>query len=126
MSAVLTSPTNNGNGSKPQVQTTDWLKQTVQQFFSSFNWDDRPPEVQEMRAAFQADDSEPLSLKLTVSQFFGAINWEGTRCFTDTARVAPPVDTELNADLTFMEDMSAIDGSPDDDGFTLDDFSGLF
>jgi hypothetical protein len=113
------------NGSKPHVEKSAWLQQTVQQFFNGFNWEDQPPEIQKLRAAFQANDTEPLSLRLTVSQFFGSINWEGNqaRCFADTARVATPIDSEL----TFIEDLSAIDvPNPDDDGFTLDDFSDLF
>jgi hypothetical protein len=113
MSPVLT-PT---NGSKPHVESHDWLQQTVRQFFNGFNWDDRSPEVQELRAVQATGDAEPLSLTLTVSQYFGAINWEGNQA------IAQPVDHEL----TFIEDISMID-IPDnsDDGFTLDDFSGLF
>lgn len=112
MNPVLT-PT---NGSKPKVETSAWLQQTVQQFFSGFNWEDQPPEIQELRVASQADDAEPLSLKLTVSQFFGAINWEGNQAIASST----------HAELTF-EDLSAIDApNPDDDDFTLDDFSGLF
>lgn len=113
MSPVLT-PT---NGSKPHVDTPTWLQKTVQQFFNGFNWEDQPPEVQELRAASQSGSAEPLSLKLTVSQFFDSINWDGNR-----AIAAPP-----STDLMFTEDVSAIDTpSSDDDGFTLDDFSGLF
>lgn len=105
------------NGSKPHVETSAWLQQTVQQFFNGFNWEDQPPEVQELRAASQADNAEPLSLKLTVSQFFGAINWDGS---WTTALPTHP-------ELTFPVDLSAIDvPNPDDDGFTLDDFSDLF
>lgn len=111
MSPVLT-PT---NGSKPHVDKSSWLQQTVQQFFNGFNWEDQPPEVQELRAASQADNAEPLSLKLTVSQFFGSINWEGNHAIA----------TPTHPELTF-EDLSAIDIPPDDDGFTLDDFSDLF
>ena len=104
------------NGSKPHVETSTWLQQTVQQFFNGFNWEDQPPEVQELRAAAQADNAAPLSLKLTVNQFFGAINWDGNRA------IALPT----HAELSFPEDLTAIDVPPDDDGFTLDDFSGLF
>jgi hypothetical protein len=114
MSPVLT-PT---NGSKPHVESHDWLQQTVRHFFNGFNWDDRSPEVQELRAVQATGDAEPLSLTLTVSQYFGAINWEGNQA------IAQPVDHEL----TFIEDISMIDipDDSDDDGFTLDDFSGLF
>jgi len=113
MNPVLT-PT---NGSKPRVESISWLQQTVQQFFNGFNWEDHPPEVQELRAASQANDAEPLSLKLTVSQFFGSINWDGN----------PAIAPSIHAELTFTEDLSEIEApNPDDDGFTLDDFSGLF
>jgi hypothetical protein len=104
------------NSSTLHMETTIWLQQTVQQFFSSFNWEDQLPEVQELRAASQADHAEPLSLKLTVSQFFGAINWEGNHAIA----------TPINSELTFIKDRLAIDILPNDDGFTLDDFSNLF
>lgn len=114
MNLVLT-PT---NGSKPHVETSDWLQQTVQHFFNGFNWEDQPPEVQELRAAFQADDA-PLSLKLTVSQFFGSINWQGDRPIA-------AIESEITFMEDLMEDLSAIDIPSPDDDFTLDDFSGLF
>jgi hypothetical protein len=107
------------NGSKPHAETRPWLQKTVRQFFSNFNWEDQPPEVQEIRTAFQADASEPLSLKLTVKQFFGAINWEGNAIAASNAASPTP-------ELTFTDDISEIKLDGDNDGFTLDDFSGLF
>ncbi|NJR39230.1 MAG: hypothetical protein HC781_10875 [Leptolyngbyaceae cyanobacterium CSU_1_4] len=111
--SLLLAPT---NGSKPHVEKSSWLQQTVQQFFQGFNWEDQPAEVQQLRAAAQADNAAPLSLKLSVSQFFGSINWEGNRS------IALPT----HPDLPLTEDLLAIDAPPKDDGFTLDDFSGLF
>jgi hypothetical protein len=103
--------------SKPHMEKSAWLQQTVQQFFSGFNWEDHPPEVQELRAASQADDAEPLSLTLTVSQFFGTINWEGNHAIA----------TPTHSELTFIENLSAIAvPNSNDDDFTLDDFSDLF
>jgi hypothetical protein len=104
------------NGSKAHAETSPWLQQSVRQFFGGINWEDQPPEIQELRTAVQAGNAEPLSLKLTVNQFFGAINWEGV-----DAIAAPP-----EPEFTSMEDISAIKLNDDDDGFTLDDFSGLF
>jgi hypothetical protein len=103
------------NGSKPHAEARPWRQQTVRQYFSSFNWEDQPPEIQEIRTAFQADSTEPLSLKLTVKQFFGAINWEGD------AIAAKP-----DPEPTVLEDISEISFDSGDDDFTLDDFSGLF
>jgi hypothetical protein len=103
------------NGSKAHVETSPWLQQSVRQFFGGINWEDQPPEIQELRTAVRSGHAEPLSLKLTVNQFFGAINWEGD------AIAAPP-----EPEFTFLEDSSEIKLSDDDDGFTLDDFSGLF
>jgi hypothetical protein len=104
------------NGFKPHVESSLWLQHTVRQFFGGINWEDQPPEIQELRTAFQSDSTEPLSLKLSVKNFFGAINWEGLDA------IAPHPDPEP----TFIEDLSEINLNDNDDGFTLDDFSGLF
>jgi hypothetical protein len=104
------------NGSKAHVETSPWLQQSVRQFFGGINWDDQPPEIQELRTAVRSGNAEPLSLKLTVNQFFGAINWEG-----DAIAATPESD-----DFTFLEDPAESKLNDDDDGFTLDDFSGLF
>jgi hypothetical protein len=90
----------NGHGSQG-------LKQTVQEFFRSINWDDQPLEVQQLRLTAQIE-SQPLSLLLTVNQFFSTINWEGSAIAPVPSR---PVASESNSNS---------------DTLTLDDFSDLF
>jgi hypothetical protein len=83
-----------------------WQRSTVQTFFANFNWENHPPEVQEIKLQAQTTQS-PLSLTLSVSQFFAAINWDGNTIAAapDTGLVALP---------------------PEADDLTLDDFSSLF
>jgi hypothetical protein len=108
------------NGSKPQASSA-WLQQTVRQFFNQFNWEDHTPEIQELRrTTATASSSEPLSLTLTVKQFFGSINWDGDAI----ASMSDPEPTYIeDLSLDFADEPPA---TPDSDGFTLDDFSGLF
>lgn len=95
------------NGSTPHHPNV-WMRQTVQQFFGGFNWENNPPEIQKLvQTAFNTD--RPLSLTLKVSQFFAAINWEGSSI------AALPQSDEPTSPPT----------SPAD-AFTLDDFSDLF
>jgi hypothetical protein len=98
------------NGSKTTSKKDSWLTASVQTFFSGFNWEDAPPEVQEIQqtSAGQAITG-PLSLTLSVSQFFAAINWDG-------AEIAAPVVIE----------QPAIPQPPASEELTLDDFSSLF
>ena len=93
------------NGSKAAKPTNHWLQASVHDFFSTINWEDHPPEVQETRAAAQAHN-EPLSLNTSVGRFFAAINWDGSAI----AAPAPiePAKPQPSNDLT------------------LDDFSDLF
>ncbi|NJO41640.1 MAG: hypothetical protein HC769_14895 [Cyanobacteria bacterium CRU_2_1] len=100
--AVLT----HTNGSKPDMNGSSWLQQTVEQCFSRFNWDDHPPEIQELKRTVQGSD-QPLSFTLTVSQFFSAINWNGK-----TIAALPQPETPPN--------------SIKPAAFTLEDFSDLF
>jgi uncharacterized protein (DUF2249 family) len=104
MSSAVLAHTNGSTSHTP----TPWLQQSVQQFFGAFNWEDNPPEVQELKLA-AAHDEQPLSLTLTVSQFFGAINWDGHAIGTvpNAAQQPPSTGTGIDA-------------------FTLDDFSDLF
>lgn len=96
--------TNGLNGSTPPSKP--WLQQTVHQFFTAFNWEGHPPEVQELKlTALQGHDGS-LSLTLTVSQFFSAIAWEG------------------NAIATTPTPTTSAASSNED--FTLEDFSDLF
>jgi hypothetical protein len=97
------------NGSTPKSQS--WLHHSVQKFFSGVNWEDQPPEVQEiklnvMEAAAQGQPTT-LSLQLSVSQFFSAIAWDGTPIAAAPDNFSTP--EASNAD-----------------SFTLDDFTDLF
>ncbi|MEX0268134.1 hypothetical protein AB3R30_03240 [Leptolyngbyaceae cyanobacterium UHCC 1019] len=92
------------NGSAP-IKTSNWLQSSVQEFFSTLNWEDLPPNIQPIGEVTSQYSDAPLSLDLSVSRFFAAINWEG-------AAIAALV--------------SAPSPSPSADSFTLDDFSDLF
>lgn len=95
------------NGSTSHTMSQPWLQSSVQQFFSAINWEDNPPEVQELKLTKTQTDDELLSMTLSVSQFFGAIAWDGRSI------AAPPTHTESS--------------QPSKDvNFTLDDFSELF
>ncbi len=98
------------NGSTPHLSDTAWLQLTTQQFFSRFNWDDNPPEVQQLRQATATGSTDPLSMTLTVSQFFGAINWDGAAIAQIPSTSPPSPDTHLSSNSLF----------------TLDEFSDLF
>ncbi|HEY9621862.1 MAG TPA: hypothetical protein V6C78_16010 [Crinalium sp.] len=97
------------NGSKAHDPAESWLKQTAREFFSAINWDDHPPEVQELKISASQGNPEALSLLLSVSQFFKAVNWE------DAAIAAPttPAPVESN-------------GADWGQKFTLEDFADLF
>lgn len=84
-----------------------WLQQSVQVFFSAINWEDHPPEVQEIKRTSLHDSTASLSLSLSVCQFFAAIDWD------DVAIAAPTTVAESPA-------------SPLANTLTLDDFSDLF
>ena len=104
---ALTLPTRNGSGAIAATET--WLEQSVQQFFSTFNWEDHPPEVQEIKLTSLSlgEVDAPLSLSLTVGQFFSSINWDDT-----TIAAAPTLPSSSMP--------------PTRDDLTLDDFSSLF
>lgn len=110
-------PQNNGSSQANELAQTNgaaspqaWLKQTVQQFFSSVNWDDQPPEIQHLRLANAQAEPQSLSRFLTVSQFFNSFNWVGDSSVSTASPsqflVEPVADTN--------------------NVFTLDDFSDLF
>ncbi|HEY9750350.1 MAG TPA: hypothetical protein V6C63_16825 [Allocoleopsis sp.] len=96
------------NGTKPKAQPQAWLQSSVQAFFTSFNWEDQSPEVQELKLQALQGSNAPLSLTLSVHQFFGAINWEGAAAAAPVAVTTSPPPTAIANDLT------------------LDDFSSLF
>ncbi len=104
---VLAHTNGNGHGAATPDGTA-WLRQSVQQRFSQFNWDDTPPEIQELRQTTTQPGQQILSLTLTVNQFFNAINWQGSS-------IAAPPQSDAPAQSNAMND-----------AFTLEDFSDLF
>jgi hypothetical protein len=104
-------PHTNGSTSGSTASHADsidnvWLRQTVRQFFGNFNWNDNPPEVEELRQT-TSNGQQPLSMTLTVKQFFSAIDWDGNAIAAIPPTEQPPT---LNPA----------------DAFTLEDFSDLF
>jgi hypothetical protein len=97
------------NGNAGMVQSQAWLHSSVQEFFTTVNWEDQLPEVQEIKLQALQGTDQSLKLTLSVSQFFGAIPWEGMMA-------AAPVPTSPPA----LEEVS------ESDSFTLDAFSDLF
>lgn len=92
-------PHPNGATEKPSQA---WLKQTVQQFFNGINWDNHPPEIQQLRSV--QGDAQLLSLLLTVNQFFSAVNWDDSSVASPLPLPAPAADAE--ADTFTLEDLS--------------------
>lgn len=92
------------NGSSATASLDPWLQWSVQKFFSTVNWEDNPPEVQEIK---RQDQDAPLRLTLSVCQFFASVNWEGTTIAAPTL-IQPTSSPAAKNDLT------------------LDDFSNLF
>ncbi len=117
---MMTVPHTNGSAKGMQAL---WLRSTVEEFFSSVNWDDRPIEVVESKALLEnalastthSDVAEgahlSLSLAMSVNAFFDAFPWEGQ------PMIAAPIPVH-NTALKEPED--------DVNDITLDDFSGLF
>jgi hypothetical protein len=106
MTAVMLNGNLNGNVSKLPAH---WQRQTVQQFFGAFNWDDHSLKVQALKLtpALGQGSNQPLSLTLKVQEFFAAVNWDGN------AIAAFPT-------LERLASKSAADD------LTLDNFSDLF
>jgi hypothetical protein len=103
---------NGANGSHAHTNGhthhSNWGTLTVQQFFRAVNWEDNPPEVQEMKMTASEEEGAALSLVLTVGQFFSAVNWDGS------AIAAAPLTP------TPAEPPTPVNN------FTLEDFSDLF
>lgn len=97
------------NGTAAAVQNQRWLQASVREFFTAFNWEDHPPEVQEVKQQSIQSGETTLSLALTVRQFFNAIPWDGA--------IAEP--------LTLEAILDEVETNPADN-FTLDDFSDFF
>jgi hypothetical protein len=96
------------NGSAPHSHPVQ-MRQTVQQFFGGFNWENNPPEIQKLMQQSPNSNDRPISLTLKVSQFLATINWEGSSI----------------AALPQLTDSSPSLNAPPET-FTLDDFSDLF
>jgi len=92
----------NGSGS---TNTSNWLYSSVQEFFSTLNWEDLPPDPQPIGEVTLQYSDAPLRLDLSVSNFFAAINWEGAAIAAAVSAQPQPTSAE---------------------SFTLDDFSALF
>ena len=102
--STLTLPQTNGAKARPAVAS--WQRDSVKAFFTSVNWDDHPPAMQELKLSASEDSNAPLSLKMSVCQFFATVNWADTAIAAPTVVQAPP--------------------PPANNELTLDDFSGLF
>lgn len=105
------------NGSAKGMQQL-WLRSSVEEFFSTINWDDRPIEVQPEITAPDTELSEQavvsnspalLSMTLSVGTFFELFPWDGQRVIAAPVAVEAPITDEISADE-----------------ITLDDFSDLF
>lgn len=107
---IITPTSLNGRG----ITTGSWLSLSVREFFTSVNWENRPPEVRELTQELVISGTQgipsSLSLSLTVSQFFGAIPWDGVA-------IAPMPIQESEA----LPPVSTGEGD-----FTLEGFSDLF
>jgi hypothetical protein len=98
------------NGSKAATTVSPWLQSSVQSFFSTINWEDSPPEVQQIKQNAMPSTgatATPISMAMSVNQFFAAINW-------DNAAIAAPVQQATSL------------SQPKPSEITLDDFSDLF
>ncbi|WP_421655738.1 hypothetical protein [Leptothermofonsia sp. ETS-13] len=96
------------NGSKARHLSQSWMQISVQKFFTAINWEDNPPEIQQVRlAASEPNNISTLSMTMNVSQFFAALNWDG------------------NEIAAVTQDQPSIQ-PPKPDEITLDDFSNLF
>lgn len=92
------------NGSN-STNTSNWLHSSVQEFFSTLNWEDLLPDPQQIGEVTSQYSTAPLSLDLSVSEFFASVNWE--EAAISAAVSAPTPSTSAKS-------------------FTLDDFSDLF
>ena len=100
-------PTQNGAaaGQDRSLPSGPWLRESVQQFFGDFNWENNPPEVQQVKLASLQASAAPLSLMLTVSQFFAAFNWDGAAiaAAASPAELAAEAAVEVTIDDFFSQ-----------------------
>ena len=102
--SALTLPQTNGARALPAIEP--WQRDSVKTFFTSVNWEDQSPAVQESNLSLSQNSNAPLNLKMSVCQFFAAVNWDGITIAAPTPVQPAP--------------------QPDADDLTLDGFSGLF
>lgn len=103
------------NGSAKGMQQA-WLRSSVEKFFSTINWDDRPLEVKARAASADptseqtnaSNGSTPLSLTMSVSQFFELFPWEGQRVIAAPLPVEAPIVDEVSADEITLDDFSEL------------------
>jgi hypothetical protein len=101
------------NGSKASAPTQSWLQSSVQAFFTAINWENHPPEIQQIQQSTAQSANSPmpspqvLNLSMSVNQFFAAINW-------DNATIAGNATSDEPQPPAKSKDI------------TLDDFSNLF
>ena len=100
---ITITPTNlNGRTETPK----SWLGLSVREFFSTVNWENKPPEIQELSQELVASATQglsgSLSLSLTVHQFFSAIPWDGVEIAPMPVQEVekPPVASAANDDFT--------------------------
>ena len=81
-----------------------WLQTSVRTFFGNFNWEDNPPEVQQIKLTTLQASATPLSLSLSVRQFFAAFDWDGATIAAATPPVPPPkVTIDVTVDDFFSQ-----------------------
>lgn len=88
------------NGASNGAVTAFWLQTSVQQFFGGFNWEDLPPDVQQVKS----DASQPPNLSLSVSQFFASFNWDGAEiAAASPVQAAPTAAIDVTIDDFFSQ-----------------------
>ncbi len=105
------------NGSAAIAPSPAWLQQSVREFFTNINWENRvivqpasAPTLESLDDLGVAPVGIQLNLAMRVNEYFAAIPWDGIPMIA----APPPVAAEAVA----VEQEST--------GFTLDDFSDLF
>lgn len=81
---------------------SDWLQQSVQEFFSNCNWQGQPLAFQDAQ-----QDGQPLPLTVPVAEFFRALPWEGKPAVGSMPKpsVSVPVRTPSEPAETTLADL---------------------
>ncbi len=103
------------NGSAAIAPSPAWLQESVREFFTNINWENRvivqptpAPTLELLDDLGTAPVGIQLHLAMRVNEYFGAIPWDGLPIVA-----APPPVEEVVVEQ-------------ENTGFTLDDFSDLF